>query len=106
MKEVNKLNDTVAKHHTLIILLLLQFMLPTLSKDQTLSRLELSELVVIMSKYDLDVNFRVSDSHDKFFMERDVCVVLQHATPTGVQLTTAGRQSQSYTMVSPRNEHN
>ena len=36
-------------------------MLLILSKDQTISRLGLSELLVIMTKYDLDVNFQASD---------------------------------------------
>ena len=44
-------------------------MLVNLSKDQTISRLELSELLVIMIKYGLDVNFQASDHHDKFFIE-------------------------------------
>ena len=46
-------------------------MLVNLSKDQTISRLELSELLVIMSRYDLDVNFQASDSRKKF-LERCV----------------------------------
>ena len=50
-----------------------QFTMLFLSTDQTLSRLGLSELLVVMTKYDLDVNIKASDSRDKFFMERDVC---------------------------------
>ena len=42
-------------------------MLLILSKDRTISRLGLSELLVIMSRYDLDVNIQASDSRDKFF---------------------------------------
>ena len=106
VNEVNKLDDTIAQHHTLFFIILRQFMLVILSTDLTISRLGLSDLLVVMSKYDLDVNIQASDSRDKFFMKRCVCAVLQQATPTGAQLTTAGRQSQSYTMGSPRNEHN
>ena len=44
-----------------------------LSKYQTISRLELSELLVIMTKYDLDVNFHACDLCDRIFMECCVC---------------------------------
>ena len=47
-------------------------MLVIISKNQTISRLELSELLVIMSKYGLDVNFQASDSR-KLFTGRCVC---------------------------------
>ena len=50
-----------------------QFTLLFLSKDKTLSRLWFTELLVIVSKYDLNVNFQASDSRDKFFMERCLC---------------------------------
>ena len=46
-------------------------MLVILSKNQTISRLELSEQLVIMTKYDLDVNFQASDLRHKF-LERCV----------------------------------
>ena len=49
------------------------FTLLILSKDQTVSRLGLSELLVVMSKFDLDVNLQASDPRGKFFMERCVC---------------------------------
>ena len=49
-----------------------QFTMLFLSTDQTLSRLGLSELLVVMTKYDLDVNIKASESGDKF-MERRVC---------------------------------
>ena len=49
------------------------FTLLILPKDQTVSRLGLSELLVVMSKFDLDVNLQASDPHGKFFMERCVC---------------------------------
>ena len=61
-------------------------MLPIISKDPTISRLGLSELLVIMTKYDLDVNFQASDHHDKFFIER--CVWSLDTPPHGVQMTT------------------
>ena len=47
-------------------------MLLIISKDQTLPRHGLSELLVIMTKYDDDVNFQAIDHRDKFFMERRV----------------------------------
>ena len=47
-------------------------MLLIISKDQTLPRHGLSELLVIMTKYDDDVNFQAIDPRDKFFMERRV----------------------------------
>ena len=52
-----------------------QFMLLILSKDQTTSRLGPSELLVVMSKFYIDVNFQASDPRDKFFMERRVSVI-------------------------------
>ena len=55
VKENNKLNDTIAQLHMFIIR---QFMLLFLSKDQTISHLGLSELLVIMSKNDHDVTFQ------------------------------------------------
>ena len=62
-------------------------MLLVLAKDQTISRLELTEQLVIMTKYDLDVNFQASDLRQKFFMER--CVwSLDTPPPHGVQMTT------------------
>ena len=61
VEEVNKLNYTIAKHYMLFFIIILQFMLVILSKDQTVSRLGLSELHVVISKYDLDVNFQASD---------------------------------------------
>ena len=60
-------------------------MLVNLSKDQTISRLELSEQLVIMTKYDLDVNFQASDLRQKF-LER--CVWSLDTPPHGVQMTT------------------
>ena len=48
-------------------------MLLIISKDQTLPRHGLSELLVIMTKYDDDVNFQATDPRDKFFMELSVC---------------------------------
>ena len=56
MKEVNKLNDTIAQQYTIFITR--RFMLLTLSKDQTVSLLWFGELLVIMIKNDLYVNFR------------------------------------------------
>ena len=79
VKEDNKLSDTIAQHHTLF-LIIRQFMLLVLSNDQTLSRLGHSELLVFMSKCDLDVNLQASDWDDGFFIE--CCVwsldTLQH----------------------------
>ena len=63
-------------------------MLLILSKDQTISRLGLSELLAIMTKYDLDVNYQASDSRDKFFLER--CVLsLDTPPPQGARMKTA-----------------
>ena len=56
----------------LFFIIIRQFMLLILSKDQTISRLALSELLVVMSKYDLDVIIQASNLHDKPFMERCV----------------------------------
>ena len=72
VKEDNKRNDTTAQHHMLFIIIR-RFMLPILSKDQTVSRLGHSELLVVMSKFDLDVNLQASDPRGKFFMESCVC---------------------------------
>ena len=72
MKEVNKLNDTIAQQYTLFIFIR-RFMLLTLSKDQTVSLLWFSELLVIMIKNDLYVNFEASDSRDTFLMPHCVC---------------------------------
>ena len=67
-------------------------MLLILSKDQTVSRLWLSELLVIMTKYDFDVNIQASDSRDKFFMVR--CVWSSDTPlPHGVRFTTARRRT-------------
>ena len=66
------MNDTIAHPHTLFFIIR-QLMLLILSKDQTISRLELSELLVIMSRYDFDVDFQASNSRVKFFMVRCVC---------------------------------
>ena len=57
----------------MLFIIIRRFMLLIFTKDQTVSRLGLSELHVVISKYDLDVNFQASDSRDKFFMERCVC---------------------------------
>ena len=73
MKENKKLNDAVAQHHMLFFNIIRHVMLLILSKDQTISRLVLSELHVVMSKYDLEVNIQASDLCDKLFMERCVC---------------------------------
>ena len=81
MKEVNKLDDTITQYHTLFFIIIRQFMLVILSTDLTISRLGLSELLVVMSKYDLDVNIQASDSRDKFFMERCVCVRSSNRPP-------------------------
>ena len=48
------------------------FTMLSISNDQALSCLGLSERLVVMTKYDLDVNIKASDSGDKF-MERRVC---------------------------------
>ena len=71
VKEANKLNDTIAQHH-MVLIIIHQFMLLILSKDHTISRLGISELLVIASQCDLDLNFHASDHHDKFFMGRCV----------------------------------
>ena len=80
VKEVSKLNDTIAQHHMPLINIR-QFMPVIFSTDLTLSLLGRSELLVIMSKYDIDVNFQAIDSREKLFMERCVCAVLGHFTP-------------------------
>ena len=92
VKEDNKLNYTIAQHHMFFFITILQFMLLILSKDQTTSRLGLSELLVVMSKYDLDLNFEAIDSREGFFMER--CVRSPNTPPShGVRLMTAGRRT-------------
>ena len=68
----NKLDDTIVQHHMLFIIIR-QFMPAIFSKDQTISLLWFSELLVTMSKYDLDVNFQASDWRDKFLIPRHVC---------------------------------
>ena len=50
-----------------------QFTMVIPKTDQTVSHLEVSELLVVMTKYDLDMNFQASDLCDKLFMERCVC---------------------------------
>ena len=47
-----------------------RFMLVIPKTDKTLSRLGLSELLVVMTKYDLDMNIKASDSGDKFMEPR------------------------------------
>ena len=89
----------------IIIMIISQFTPLILSNDQTFSRLGLSELLVIMSKYDLDVNFQASDPHDKFFIER--CVLsLDTLQPYGVRLTTVRRRTTILHYGSPINQHN
>ena len=45
-----------------------------------------------MSEFDNDMNFRASDHHDKFFMER--CVwSLDTPPPQGVRMKTARRRT-------------
>ena len=71
VKEVNELNEAVAQHH-IHLTIIRQFMLVILKTDQTLSHLEVSQLLVVMTKYDLYVNIQASDLGDKLFMERCV----------------------------------
>ena len=47
-----------------------QFTMVIPKTDQTLSHLEVSELLVVMTKYDLDMNFQASDLCDKLFKAR------------------------------------
>ena len=92
VKEVKKLNNPIAQHHILFTKIICSFMLLILSKEQTLSRLGLSALLVITSGYDLDVSFQAIDSRVKFFMER--CVwSLDTPPPQGVRMKTARRRT-------------
>ena len=104
MKDDNKPNDTIAHPHTLFFINR-QLMLLILSKNQTTSRFGLSELLVIMSRYDLDVNFQASDSRKKF-LERCVCCprTCHHYMALGSRLWEG--ESQTYTMGSPTDKHN
>ena len=52
VKGVNKLNNTITRHH-MLFLFIRQFMLLILSKDKTISHLGLGELLVIMSSLTL-----------------------------------------------------
>ena len=47
VKEVNKLNDTIAQHH-MFFMITRRFMPVFLSTDQTISRLGLGDLLVVM----------------------------------------------------------
>ncbi|KAL7715468.1 EF-hand domain-containing protein [Entamoeba marina] len=67
IKEINKLNDQLAQRHALFFVILRQYFLLTLSPDLLISRLSLTELLVIMNKYDLDVLFQSQSERDKFF---------------------------------------
>ena len=49
-----------------------QFTMVIPKTDQTLSHLEVSQLLVVMTKYDLYVNIQASGLRDKLFMERYV----------------------------------
>ena len=69
----DRLNHPIAQRYVLFFIAILRFMLLILSKYQTTSRLGHSELLVVMSKFDLDVNLQASDPRGKFFMESCVC---------------------------------
>ena len=81
VKEDNKLSDTIAQRHILSTKIICPFMQVIFSKDQTISRLEFSELPVIMSKYDLDLIIQASDSMTSSSWSA-VCAVMVHATIT------------------------
>ena len=85
------MNDTIAHPHTLFFIIR-QLMLLILSKDQTLSRLGLSALLVIMGLSDLNMNFQRATPVTSSSWGASCVRSSETQPPHGVRLTTAGRR--------------
>ncbi|ELP86642.1 hypothetical protein EIN_092070 [Entamoeba invadens IP1] len=65
IKEINKLNDLLAERHAMMYIILRQFFLLIMNNNKNISRLALHELVIVMNKIDLDVNYNKNQKQNE-----------------------------------------